>query len=831
MNELSNSSRFRNMITFSPRKDSANKQWLDDEAAAIFATPGMVDAIVEMFDTSESTYSNPQSSTVLYVIGLTNEKPMKIPEGLSVQYGKAASLCDIDIDIDSRYREHMINYCAKTYGEDHVAQIITFGTIKSRQAVRDAARVLDKPYSTGDLIAKALPPLLFGRDTPLKACLVESERYKDGYDQAGTLRSMYSADSNVREVVDVAMGLEGLRRSYGIHAAAVVIAPKPLINYTPIQKKPDGPITTQYEMHAIEDLGLLKEDFLGLTTLDVLSDALKLIFERHQVDIDLNALPLGDEKTFETLQAGETIGVFQLEGTQMRALLRDLIPTEFEHIAAVLALYRPGPLAANMHIDYADRKNGRASIEVFHEDARKMLKETYGLMIYQEQLMDVAQHFAGYSLGEAYLLLKTCAKKLPEAMAEEEDKFVGGMVDRGFGQELADKLFSTVAEFSNYAFNKSHSVGYGLITYWAAYLKSNYPIEFMAALLTSAQRKQDKLSIYLSECKRMGLTVMGPQINRSERNFRPLDDTTLICGFLGIRDVGEGPAQEIVEQREAEGDYKDFFDYTERVGAKALNKSVVNALVSSGAFDALGHPRRGLVQIYPQIQAQMKKDSKRIEKLGDLQLFSVEPEVAKVGIPDLHYDQAELLSLEKEYLGAYISGHPLADIQEILDEDISYTIAELNEMEEDSWYKGTIAGIITKVDNKWTKKGDLMKIFDIEDMTGTISCVLFPRQTKLFGQFIEEDAVVYVNGRPEDDRNGTKILVETCKLFQRALSTCRNVHVWLPDSYSPEMLKELILKSKGDGPVTVRYMGRTMRLPDEYSTSVVALRKAMTEAS
>jgi len=609
----------------------------------------------------------------------------------------------------------------------------------------------------------------------------------------------------------------------------VVISPEPLTNYTPIQKRPKKPITTQYEMHAIEDLGLLKEDFLGLTTLDVVSDTLKLIYERHGKEIDLEAMPLNDAATYELLQKGETIGVFQLEGTQMRALLRDLVPTEFDHIAAVLALYRPGPLAADMHLDYADRKNGRASIEVFHEDAREMLKESYGLMIYQEQLMDVAQHFAGYSLGDAYLLLKTCAKKLPEAMAKEEDKFVGGCVDAGFGQEFADDLFGTVAEFANYAFNKSHSVGYGLITYWTAYFKANYPVEYMAALLTSVQSKHDKLSIYLSECKRMGLTVMGPDINRSERNFRPLDDDTLICGFLGIRAIGEDPSQEIVEQRETEGEYVDFFNYTERVGSKALNKSVVEALVSSGAFDSLGHPRRGLAQIYPEIQKQMTKDAKRVDKLGDLQLFNVEPEVTKLGIPDLHYDQAELLSLEKEFLGVYISGHPLTDVQAVLDEDISYLIAELKEMDQDDWHKGTIAGIVTNVDNKWTKKGDLMKIFRVEDMTGEIECVLFPRQTKLFGNFIEEDAVVYVNGNPEEDRNGTKILVETVKLFQRALSTCRNVHVWLPDAYSPDVLKQQIMDTPGEGPVTVRYMGRTVILPKEYTSSVPALRKAIAE--
>jgi len=1055
---------------------------------------------------------------VAYCLGITAMDPLE--HGLLFERflnPARVSMPDIDIDIDSRYREHMINYCAKTYGEDRVAQIITFGTIKSRQAVRDAARVLDMPFSMGDTIAKALPPLLFGRDTPLRACLTHSDKHHDGFEQAGALRSLYAADPAARQVIDVAMGLENLRRSDGIHAAAVVISPDPLTDHVPIQKKPKGPITTQYEMHAIEDLGLLKEDFLGLTTLDVISDAAKLLFDRHGIELDLInwTLPLDDQPTYDLLRKGDTIGVFQLEGTQMRALLRDLEPTKFEHIAAVLALYRPGPLAANMHIDYAERKNGRAAIEVFHEDAKDMLKETYGLMIYQEQLMDVAQHFAGYSLGDAYLLLKTCAKKLPEAMAKEKDRFVNGVIERGFGEDFADMLFGTVSAFSDYAFNKcttgdtvvidghsqertiaelhrklhnikpptsgrrpkgynddpcmecgkkkaatrglckgcygwhqkfhaddkgfyllalepdgrirpnrvkdivhngqrpvwkvtlddgrsikttdnhrhltvtgyvevadlkvgdllvthegvdtqssftnamhrttvgnrnnhgmpgvpgegnngyvdggfarlqewtkrtpklckvdpthtgrierahldgdrtnndpsnlamlcvschkkhdyglgrtkrwgkghlsgerrivsiepagvqdvydiematpehnfvangivthnSHSTGYGLISYWTAYMKANYPAEYMSALMTSVQSKHEKLSIFLSECKKMGLTVEGPSINVSNRNFQPIGDSTIVCGFLGIRNVGETPAQAIVEEREANGDFVDFFDYTSRVDAKALNKKVVEALVSSGVFDTLGVPRRGLVQVYPEFQEQMKRDAKRVEKLGNLTMFDIEPEVSKVGIPELHFDTAELLALEKEYLGVYISGHPLAEIQDILDEEVDISIHELKEMDPSLLGRCTIGGMVTNVDNKWTKKGDQMKIFRLEDQTGEIECVLFPRQTKMFGAYIEKDAVVYVNGNAEEDRNGVKILVEAVKLYQRALSTSKNVHLWLPDTYPLDEIKQRILDSKGDGPVTIRYMGRTVVLPDEYRSSVASLRQ------
>jgi DNA polymerase-3 subunit alpha len=391
------------------------------------------------------------------------------------------SMPDIDMDFDSRYRDQMIRYAADKYGRDHVAQIITFGTIKARNAVRDAARVLGYPYPLGDKIAKLMPPLVMGRDTPLKYCFEEDSKHKAGFQAAADLRALCE--------VDVARGLEGLKRSVGIHAAAVVITKEPLTEYLPIQRKPeqgqapeDAPVVTQYEMHGVEDLGLLKMDILGLRNLDVISDANTMIRKTRDERFSIDAIPMDDKATYQLLSRGDTIGVFQLESTQMRALLKSLIPERFEDLSAVLALYRPGPMSANMHNDFADYKNSRKKIQYFHPDAADVLGDTFGLMIYQESLMRVSQKFAGFSMAEADNLRKACGKKIPEKMEEARGSFVAGCESTGYGVDLGEELFDTIVKFADYAFAKSHAYGYGLISYQTAYLKAHYPVEYMACL-------------------------------------------------------------------------------------------------------------------------------------------------------------------------------------------------------------------------------------------------------------------------------------------------------------------------------------------------------------
>src|SRR3954463_5854592 len=438
------------------------------------------------------------------------------------------SMPDIDMDFDSRYRDEMIRYAAEKYGRDHVAQIITFGTIKARNAVRDAARVLGYPYGVGDKIAKAMPPLVMGRDTPLKYCFEQSDKYNDGYKAASELRAMYDSDTDVKRVVDVAKGLEGLKRSDGIHAAAVVITKEPVTHYLPIQRKPESgqdpaeaPVVTQFEMGGVEALGLLKMDFLGLRNLDVLTDAQAMIRRSRDADFEIDSIPLDDQLTFDLLGRGDTIGVFQLESPPMRQLLRAMTPNSFDDVGALIALYRPGPMSANMHYDYADRKNGRKPVEYFHADAEELLHDTFGLMIYQESVIRVAQKFAGYSLAEGDLLRKSMGKKSREVMARERANFETGCERNGYGT-LGKTLFDIIERFADYAFNKSHSYGYGLVTYQTAYLKAHYPVEYFACLLTSVKSNLDKAAVYLSDCRSAGIKVLTPDINRSVADFDAL---------------------------------------------------------------------------------------------------------------------------------------------------------------------------------------------------------------------------------------------------------------------------------------------------------------------
>ena len=593
-------------------------------------------------------------SAVAYALRITDLDPIKY-DLLFERFLNPSriSMPDIDMDFDSRYRDAMISYVAAKYGRDHVAQIITFSQIKGRAAVRDAARVLDKPYAVGDQIAKAIPPPVMGRDTPLWACIEKDEQYLDGYKSSGELRQMYESDPVVKEVIDVALGLEGLRRQDSIHAAGVVITKEPLTEYLPIQRKPeknkdieDVPVVTQYEMQSVEDLGLLKMDFLGLRNLDVITDTLELIEETINEKVDIDNVPLDDAETFAILAAGESIGVFQLESPPMRSLMKALVPSSFEDVAALVALYRPGPMAANMHHDYADRKNNRKPIEYFHPDAEELLKDTYGLMIYQESVMRVAQKFAGYSLADADSLRKAMGKKIRKAMEEERERFTSGMESMGYEAKLGVQVFDVIAQFADYAFNKSHSYGYGLVAYQTAYLKTHYPVQYMAALMTSVKgRKKEDSAIYLNECRLMGLNVVVPDINQAGMNYYPdlgteTSDQAIIYGLSAIRNVGEGIVTLLLEERNRNGPFEDFYDFCSRVDMQVLNRRAVEALIKAGSFDSMGHPRQGLLAVYERIVEQTV--SRRRERdMGVMTLFESDPEESsdvfdeKIIIPDL----------------------------------------------------------------------------------------------------------------------------------------------------------------------------------------------------
>ena len=753
-----------------------------------------------------------------------------------------SNMPDIDMDFDSRHRDELIRYAAERYGRDHVAQIITFSQIKARAAVRDAARVLGHPYGLGDRVAKAMPQLIMGRDTPLAACLVETEEHSDGFKMAADLRQMYETDNDVREVVDVARGLEGLRRQDSIHAAAVVITKEPLTEYLPIQRKPesgqdpaDAPVVTQFEMHAVEDLGLLKMDFLGLRNLDVITDTLALVEATRGEVIDIDNVQLDDAATFDLLARGDTIGVFQLESGPMRSLMRSLAPTGFQDVAALVALYRPGPMSTNMHNDYADRKNGRQPVSYFHPDAEELLADTYGLMIYQESVMRVAQKFAGYSMADADNLRKACGKKDRDLMQKERKGFVSGCEATGYGGALGDDLFDDIEQFADYAFNKSHSYGYGYIAYQIAFLKANYPVEYMAALLTSVKSNLDKAAVYLNECRIMGIDVGVPDINTARSDFHALPGDQvgangsgsghrIAFGLSAVRNVGEGLVDLLLAERDSGGPFADFYDFVERCDSTVLNKRTVESLIKAGAFDAFGHPRQGLLLAHEQV-IEHTLARRREHDMGVMSLFGEgdsEPLFdERTVISDVEFDKTVRLAFEKEMLGLYVSDHPLSGYEVALRRRCDMAIADLADV--DDGMQHTIGGVLTNLQKKWTRKGDLMAVFDLEDLGGSVEVTVFPKTMAEHGHKLEEDAIVLVRGRLDDRRGAVpKILCHEVEVVEMGdLPSSRPVRVRLPidrvSKSTVDELKELLSAHPGDAEVYLHLGDRqVLRLPADY---------------
>jgi DNA polymerase III subunit alpha len=746
------------------------------------------------------------------------------------------SMPDIDMDFDSRYRDEMIRYAAERYGRDHVAQIVTFSTIKARAAVRDAARVLGHPYGVGDRVAKAMPPLIMGRDTPLYACLDPHPKFEDGYKMAGELREMYEADPDTRQVIDVAKGLEGLRRQDGIHAAAVVITKEPLTEYLPIQRKPengaapeDAPVVTQYEMHGVEELGLLKMDFLGLRNLDVITDTLAVIRATRGIDLDIDDVPLDDARTFELLGRGDSIGVFQLEGGPMRALIRSLQPTCFEDVAALVALYRPGPMAANMHNDYADRKNGRKPVAYLHPDAEDILGDTWGLMIYQEGVMRIAQKFAGYSLADADNLRKACGKKDRKLIAKEREKFTAGCEANGYGAELGTQWFDIIEPFADYAFNKSHSFGYGFVAYQTAYLKANYPAEYLAALLTSVKSSLEKAAVYLAECRAMGIAVEVPDINRSASDFTPVvdgDDLRIIFGLSAVRNVGEGLVAHIVAEREAGGPYTDFYDFCQRVDTQVLNKRTVESLIKAGAFDDMGHPRKGLLAVFEQIvdhtlARRRERDMGIMTLFGDMGDGGGADDFERSAIPAIEFTKRDRLAFEKEMLGLYVSDHPLLGAEAVLARRSDVSIDELADLEDGALK--AVGGVITNLQRKWTRKGDLMAVFTLEDLRSSVEVMVFPRTMTEHGLKLADDAVVAVKARVDTRDDAPKLIAQSIEVIEVGEDTVAEpLRVRVPPALLSEAtvahLKSVLADHPGAAPVMLHLGERqVVRLPDQWN--------------
>ncbi|GAA6527044.1 DNA polymerase III subunit alpha [Intrasporangium sp. DVR] len=711
-------------------------------------------------------------SMCAYAMGITDLDP--IPHGLIFERflnPERMSMPDFDVDFDERRRGEVIKYVTEKYGEERVAQIVTYGTIKAKQAVKDAARVMGHPFSVGEQLTKAMPPDVMGKGVPLAEIYnPEHKRYNEGAE----FRALVQTERHFEEVVDTAKGLEGLKRQWGVHAAGVIMSSEPLIDVIPIMKRlQDGQVITQFDYPSCESLGLVKMDFLGLRNLTILDDAIANIKANRDEDIDLDALSkdMSDPATYALLGRGDTLGVFQLDGSGMRALLRLMQPDNFEDISAALALYRPGPMGVNAHTNFALRKNGKQALTPLDPKLEGKLQPemiaalepilgtTYGLVIYQEQVMEIAQKLAGYTLGNADLLRRAMGKKKKEVLDAEYVPFSDGMKQKGFNEASVKALWEVLVPFSDYAFNKAHTAAYGLVSYWTGYLKANYPAEYMAALLTSVRDDKDKSALYLNECRHMGIKVLPPDVNESVANFAAVG-TDIRFGLAAVRNVGLPVVEAVTKAREEKGAFASFKDFLSKVPAVVCNKRTIESLIKSGAFDSLGESRRGMVEVHERyIDALI--EVKKQEAIGQDSLFAAfgtDDQPAGSGgagafdglpaVPHLEWDKATLLSFEREMLGLYVSDHPLFGIEHILQSHADTSIASLTG--DDPKPDGTpvtVAGLITSLQLKRTKKGDLWAIATVEDLDGAIECLFFPSAYLTYSTMLAQDTVCAVKGR------------------------------------------------------------------------------------
>ncbi len=745
------------------------------------------------------------------------------------------SMPDIDMDFDERFRADVIKYAAEKYGSDHVAQIITFSTIKGKQAIRDASRVFGLPYSLGDRVAKLMPQAILGKEPSLTQCLEQptsdaDSDVKDWYANAAGLREEYNNDPEVRRVVDAAKGLEGLRRQDSIHAAAVVIAPKPLVEVIPIQQKgEDSEVVTQYEMGAVESLGLLKMDFLGLRNLSTIERCLELIDMGHGVKVDIDNVDLADAKTFELLQRADTIGVFQLEGTAMRALIRLLRPETFDHIIAVNALYRPGPMGMNMHTEYAERKNGRKSVAYPHPATQPFLESTFGIITYQEQVMRLAREMAGYSMAEADDLRKAMGKKIKSVMDAQKEKFVAGCVAQGHPEKLGKELWDAVEPFAGYGFNLSHSACYAYVAFQTAYLKAHYPAEYMAALLTSTKRDKDRTALYLSECRSIGVEVQVPDVNESLVDFN-VADGKIRFGMSAVRNVGEAVVEKIIEARTATGRFADFPDFCERVDIDVLNKRTIESLIKAGAFDSLGYSRKGLFTKYEEIVDAIV-DRRRNEEQGQYSLFGGEVSEVQAGsyeVPDDEWGQKTKLAFEKEMLGLFISDHPLLSMASTLRAAGATPVLALWDSSDGA--NVTVGGMITGISRRYTKKGDAMLFFRLEDLESGVEVACFPKTVAEYASMVQEDGIVLISGRLDHRGEDIKLMAREIKELHMKADGVLKLEI-PATRLSPDLvgrLKEVLASHPGTTPVMLHMVNgsshKVLKLSDEFR---VELRSAL----
>ena len=739
------------------------------------------------------------------------------------------SMPDFDIDFDERRRGEVIRYVSDKYGDDRVSMIVTYGTIKAKQAVKDSSRILGFPFAMGDRITKAMPAAVMGKDVPLKQIFDSSH---DRYGEGGEFRSLYEGDPDVKHVVDTAIGIEGLKRQWGVHAAGVIMSSERLQDVIPVMKREqDGAIITQFDYPTCEQLGLIKMDFLGLRNLTILDDALVNIANNRGEKVVLEELTLDDAATFELMGRGDTLGVFQLDGGPMRALLRSMRPDTFEDISAVGALYRPGPMGADSHNKYARRKNGREEVVAIHpelaEPLEDILGETYGLIVYQEQVMAIAQKLAGYSLGQADLLRRAMGKKKKAELDKQFEAFSAGMRERGYSMHAVQTLWDILLPFSDYAFNKAHSAAYGLVSYWTAFLKANYPAEYMAAVLTSVKDDKDKMAIYLNECRHMKIQVLPPDVNESEATFTPVGDD-IRFGLSAIRNVGINVVDAVVAARREQGRFTDFGDFMDKVSALVCNKRVVESLIKAGAFDSLGHRRRALVAVH-ETAVDQYADIKRNEAIGQDSLFGGLDDDSggfgvAIAVPDIDdWDKQTLLGHEREMLGLYVSDHPLMGLEHVLSSASDCTIGQLL-LDEDraDGSTVTVSGLITSVQRKITKRGDAWAMITLEDLEGAVDVLLFPSAYQSSSTLLNEDAIVTVKGRLSRSKDQPELHGLEVSVPDTAQGPAGPVLVTLPSTRCTapvvEQLKEVLAAHPGVTEVRLRLMTKTsttvMKLDD-----------------
>jgi DNA polymerase-3 subunit alpha len=708
-------------------------------------------------------------SLVAYAMGITNIDP--VHHGLLFERflnPERKSMPDIDTDFCIERRDEVIKYVTHLYGEDKVAQIITFNRMTSKAVLKDVARVLDVPYGESDKMAKMIP-VSRGKPAKLKVMISEEspapefrEKYESGEKVPGT-------EVTYRRWIDMAIRIEGTNKTFGMHAAGVVISKDPLDEIVPLQRNNDGQVITQYFMEDIDSIGLLKMDFLGLKNLTMIQKAVDLVQQHRNQTIDLDRLPLDDPKTYQLLARGELGGVFQLESSGMRQIVRDLKPSGLEDISSVLALYRPGPLDAGLIPKFINRKHGREAIDYAHDILKPILNETYGIMVYQEQIMKIAQDMAGYSLGQADLLRRAMGKKKVSEMQKQRETFVAGAKEKGVEEKIAEELFDQMVLFAEYCFNKSHSTAYGYVTFQTAYLKANYPVEYMAALLTANSGDQDKVNEYIAACMKMGIQVEPPNINRSGLDFTPTQDSILF-GLSAVRNVGQGAIEAILATRAEEGAFQSLADLCDRIDSRVVNRRALEALIQCGAMDCLNPNRRQLMEDL-NVVLEWAQSRAKDREIGQASLFDLLGtgsgssgsgnsgfEAVPKAPPVDDFPPQEKLKLEKELLGFYISDHPLKSVQQAARILAPVNLNELAECPDNTTISAIV--LLSSVKPVVTKKGDRMAIIQMEDLTGQAEGVVFPKSFDRIGHYIQPDVRLMVWGKVDKRDDRTQLIVD-----------------------------------------------------------------------